>query len=71
MHLRAAYAQDAQLRAPVLALKAWQAARLARTYTDLLASPRYHDAAQFFSKSCTARAIFHSAMLMLSASCPR
>lgn len=48
MHLRAAYAQDAQLRTQVLALKAWQAARLARTYTDLLASPRYHDAAQFF-----------------------
>ena len=48
MHLRAAYAHDAQLRAQVLALKAWQAARLARTYTDLLASPRYRGAAQFF-----------------------
>ena len=48
MQLRAAYAADAQLRAGVLELKAWQAARLARTYADLLASPRYHGAAQFF-----------------------
>ena len=31
-----------------LALKAWQAARLARTYPDLLAHPRYGDAARFF-----------------------
>lgn len=29
-------------------LKEWQAARLARTYTDLLASPRYRPAAEFF-----------------------
>lgn len=48
MHLRAAYAQDAQWRTQVLALKAWQAARLSHTYTDLLASPRYRTAAQFF-----------------------
>ena len=32
----------------VLSLKAWQAARLARTYPDLLASQRYRDAALFF-----------------------
>ncbi|MDP2821626.1 MAG: hypothetical protein Q8O52_02950 [Sulfuritalea sp.] len=29
-------------------LKEWQAARLARTYTDLLASPRHKPAAEFF-----------------------
>ena len=29
-------------------LKEWQAARLARTYADLLASPRYHPATAFF-----------------------
>lgn len=29
-------------------LKAWQAARLARSYADLLASPRYRPAAEFF-----------------------
>lgn len=29
-------------------LKEWQAARLARTYADLLASPRYRPAAEFF-----------------------
>ncbi|MCF8197789.1 MAG: hypothetical protein K9J42_03410 [Sulfuritalea sp.] len=29
-------------------LKEWQAARLARTYSDLLASPRYRPAAEFF-----------------------
>lgn len=48
MRLRAAYKEDAPLRAAALELKAWQAARLADTYSDLLASPRYHDAAQFF-----------------------
>jgi hypothetical protein len=31
-----------------LALKAWQSARLARTYRDLLDNPRYHAAAGFF-----------------------
>lgn len=31
-----------------LRLRAWQAARLARTHADLLASPRYGQAAQFF-----------------------
>ncbi len=34
--------------AAVLRLKAWQSDRLARTYPDLLGSPRYHDAARFF-----------------------
>ena len=29
-------------------LRAWQAARLSRTYADLLASPRYRPAAEFF-----------------------
>ena len=48
MRLRAAYGGDAALRAPVLALKAWQAARLARTYADLHASERYRGATQFF-----------------------
>lgn len=31
-----------------LSLKAWQAARLARTYADLLLHPRYREAAGFF-----------------------
>ncbi|HNJ51512.1 MAG TPA: hypothetical protein PK827_12850, partial [Accumulibacter sp.] len=31
-----------------LRLRAWQAARLARTHTDLLSSRRYAQAAQFF-----------------------
>ena len=48
MRLRAAYKESAPLRAAALALKAWQATRLADTYSDLLASPRYRDAAQFF-----------------------
>lgn len=48
MRLRATYAGDEALRAPVLALKAWQAARLARTYADLHASERYRGATQFF-----------------------
>ena len=48
MRLRASYLRDAPLRAAALELKAWQTARLASTYADLLASPRYHDAAQFF-----------------------
>lgn len=30
------------------ALRAWQAQRLAKTYADLLAQPRYHAAAEFF-----------------------
>lgn len=29
-------------------LQSWQSARLARTYADLLASPRYRPAAEFF-----------------------
>ena len=34
-----------RLRPP---FRAWQAQRLARTHADMLASPRFHDAAQFF-----------------------
>ncbi|MBL8386026.1 MAG: hypothetical protein JNM90_23280 [Burkholderiales bacterium] len=44
---RAAYATAAS-KAAHLALKAWQAERLARTHADLLANPRYREAAQFF-----------------------
>ena len=39
---------DPAVKAGAMALKAWQSARLARTYPDLLGSPRYHDAALFF-----------------------
>lgn len=39
---------DPAVKAGAMALKAWQSARLARTYPDLLASPRYHAAALFF-----------------------
>ena len=39
---------DPAAKAAILALKAWQSARLARTYPDLLASPRYRNAALFF-----------------------
>ncbi|HPE00651.1 MAG TPA: hypothetical protein PK326_01760 [Burkholderiaceae bacterium] len=48
MELRRALAGDPQLAQHWLALKHWQSQRLARTYPDLLASERYHDAAQFF-----------------------
>jgi hypothetical protein len=41
-------AQDAALAARVLSLKAYQHARFASTYADLLASDRYGPAARFF-----------------------
>ena len=44
---RSAYA-DPAAKAAAMRLKAWQSDRLARTYPDLLASPRYRDAALFF-----------------------
>ena len=40
--------EDEVYRARRTAFRAWQAQRLARTHADLLASPRFHDAAQFF-----------------------
>ena len=48
MRLRAATAADAGRHSALLALKTWQAARLARTYADLHASERYRGATQFF-----------------------
>jgi hypothetical protein len=45
--LRAARAHDSE-QADFPRLKEWQAARLARTYADLLASERYNPAAEFF-----------------------
>jgi hypothetical protein len=48
MEVRRALAADPQLARHWLALKHWQSQRLAQTYPDLLASERYHDAAQFF-----------------------
>jgi hypothetical protein len=45
--LRAARAHDA-VPADFPRLKEWQAARLAQTYADLLASERYNPAAEFF-----------------------
>lgn len=46
--LRRCLAVDPALAQRWLALKHWQSQRLAQTYPDLLASERYHDAAQFF-----------------------
>lgn len=46
--LRAGRRDDAALGARVQALKAYQARRFARSYADLLASPRYAGAARFF-----------------------
>jgi hypothetical protein len=46
--LRAASRESAQALFARTALRTWQSQRLARTYPDLLASARYHDAAQFF-----------------------
>lgn len=46
--LRADAAGDAQARSWVLAVKTWQAHRLARTHHDLLAEPRHGAAARFF-----------------------
>ena len=45
--LRAARANDPRPE-DYLRLKEWQAARLARSYADLLASPRHRQAAEFF-----------------------
>jgi hypothetical protein len=45
---RSAHAGDAWLADKVRAVKAYQHARFAATYADLLASPRYGPAAQFF-----------------------
>ncbi len=46
--LRARFAEDASFGERRALLRGWQAARLARTHQDLLESPRFHDAAQFF-----------------------
>lgn len=46
--LRRRLAQDAALSVDVLALKDWQVRRLSSTYADLLASPRYRPATEFF-----------------------
>src|SRR5271157_2849683 len=46
--LRARFAEDASLGERRAFLRSWQAARLTRTHQDLLESPRFHDAAEFF-----------------------
>jgi hypothetical protein len=46
--LRSRARTDSQALAQRTALRTWQSARLGRTYPDLLAHLRYHDAAQFF-----------------------
>ena len=46
--LRTRVAEDAAFGDRRLLLRAWQAARLARTHRDLLESRRFHDAAEFF-----------------------
>ena len=46
--LRARMIEDADFSERRRLLRAWQAARLARTHKDLLESRRFHDAAQFF-----------------------
>jgi hypothetical protein len=46
--LRARVAEDAVFSERRARLRAWQAARLTRTHRDLLESPRFHDAAEFF-----------------------
>ena len=46
--LRAELAADAQHKKRWTALKQWQIKRLRTTYADLLATPRYKDAAEFF-----------------------
>ena len=47
-HARQAVAGDPATAAAHLALKEWQARRLASTYADLLDNPRYRQAALFF-----------------------
>ena len=46
--LRAGIANDRRLRGWSMALKQWQAGRLAATHADLLGEPRYRSAARFF-----------------------
>jgi len=46
--LRARVVEDAGFSERRAKLRAWQAARLTRTHRDLLESPRFHDAAEFF-----------------------
>jgi hypothetical protein len=46
--LRARFAEDPSLGERRASLRRWQAARLTRTHQDLLESPRFHDAAEFF-----------------------
>ena len=46
--LRDRFADDASFSEQRALLRRWQAARLARTHQDLLASRRFHDAAEFF-----------------------
>ncbi len=46
--LRAELASDAQHKKRWVALKQWQIERLRTTYDDLLANPRYKEAAEFF-----------------------
>jgi hypothetical protein len=46
--LHARIVEDAAFSERRARLRAWQAARLARTHRDLLESPRFHDAAEFF-----------------------
>ncbi len=46
--LRARVVEDAGFSERRVLLRAWQAARLARTHRDLLESRRFHDAAEFF-----------------------
>jgi hypothetical protein len=46
--VREAYIDDPERAARRAQLREWQAARLSRTYADLLASPRYSEATAFF-----------------------
>ncbi len=46
--LRSELATDAQHKKRWMALKQWQIQRLRTTYADLLAAPRYQEAAEFF-----------------------
>jgi len=48
IELRRVLHADPEVNARWLAVKHWQAGRLARTYPDLLASPRYGPACRFF-----------------------
>jgi hypothetical protein len=48
IELRRGIAADRDLGPRVMAVKRWQAQRLRRTYADLLATPRYQPACEFF-----------------------